>query len=81
MTTSRREESKRFGSRAWARELMAERGQTASSSGRFKRAIERREADRRAADEKKHAEEVSLYRKTHQTLTSQLQAIINPSKK
>uniref|UniRef100_A0A7S1LAA0 Dynein light chain n=1 Tax=Neobodo designis TaxID=312471 RepID=A0A7S1LAA0_NEODS len=44
-------------------------------------AIERREADRRAADEKKHAEEVSLYRKTHQTLTSQLQAIINPSKK
>ena len=44
-------------------------------------AIERREADRRSADEKKHAEEVSLYRKTHQTLTSQLQAIINPSKK
>lgn len=44
-------------------------------------AIERREADRRAADEKKHAEEVALYRKTHQTLTSQLQAIINPAKK
>lgn len=44
MTTSRREESKRFGSRAWARELMAERGQAASSSGRFQRAIERREA-------------------------------------
>jgi dynein light intermediate chain len=44
-------------------------------------AIERREADRRSADEKKHAEEVALYRKTHQTLTSQLQAIINPSKK
>jgi dynein light intermediate chain len=44
-------------------------------------AIERREVERRAADEKKHAEEVAFYRKTHQTLTSNLQAIINPSKK
>jgi dynein light intermediate chain, axonemal len=44
-------------------------------------AIERREAERRAADEKKHAEEVAYFRKTHQTLTSNLQAIINPSKK
>ena len=44
-------------------------------------AIERREADRRAADEKKHQEEVAFFRKTHQTLTSNLQAVINPSKK
>jgi dynein light intermediate chain len=44
-------------------------------------AIERREADRRAADEKKHSEEISFYRKTHQTLTSNLQTVINPSKK
>jgi dynein light intermediate chain len=44
-------------------------------------AIERREAERRAADEKKHQEEVAFFRRTHQTLTSNLQAVINPSKK
>lgn len=44
-------------------------------------AIERREAERRAADEKKHSEEVAFYRKTHQTLTSQLQSLVNPSRK
>lgn len=44
-------------------------------------AIERREAERRAADEKKHQEEVSFYRKTHQTMTVNLQTVINPGKK
>ena len=44
-------------------------------------AIERREAERRAADERKHAEEVAFFRKTHQTLTSNLQTVINPGKK
>jgi dynein light intermediate chain len=44
-------------------------------------AIERREAERRAADEKKHSEEISFYRKTHQTMTANLQTVINPGKK
>lgn len=44
-------------------------------------ATERREAERRAQEEKKHQEEVAFYRKQHQTLTSNLQAVINPSKK
>lgn len=44
-------------------------------------AIERREAERHAADEKKHQEEVSFYRKTHQTMTVNLQTVINPGKK
>mmetsp|Transcript_52750 Transcript_52750/g.60625 ORF Transcript_52750/g.60625 Transcript_52750/m.60625 type:complete len:237 (-) Transcript_52750:64-774(-) len=43
--------------------------------------IERREAERRASDERKHAEEVAFFRKTHQTLTSNLQTVINPAKK
>lgn len=43
--------------------------------------IERREAERRAADERKHSEEVAFFRKTHQTLTSNLQTVINPGKK
>jgi dynein light intermediate chain len=43
--------------------------------------VERREAERRQADERKHAEEVAFYRKTHQTLTANLQTVINPSKK
>jgi dynein light intermediate chain, axonemal len=43
--------------------------------------IERREAERRAADERKHAEEVAFFRKTHQSLTSNLQTVINPGKK
>jgi dynein light intermediate chain, axonemal len=43
--------------------------------------IERREAERRQADERKHAEEVAFFRKTHQTLTSNLQTVINPGKK
>lgn len=43
--------------------------------------VERREAERRAADEKKHAEEVAFFRKTHQSFTSQLQTVINPGKK
>lgn len=44
-------------------------------------AIERREAERRQADERKHAEEVAFFRKTHQTLTQNLQTVINPGKK
>ena len=44
-------------------------------------AIERREAERRQADEKKHAEEIAFYKKTHQTMTTNLQTVINPGKK
>jgi len=42
--------------------------------------IERREADRRAADEKKHADEIEMFKKTHQNYTAQLQQLINPGK-
>ena len=42
--------------------------------------IERREADRRAADEKKHADEIEMFKKTHVNYTMQLQNLINPGK-
>ena len=44
-------------------------------------AIERREAERRAADERKHIEEISTLRNVHQSFTAQLQTVINPNKK
>lgn len=42
--------------------------------------IEEEEAARRTVEAKKHAEEVAFFRKTYQTLTSNLQTVVNPSK-
>eukprot|EP00758_Cryptobia_borreli_P002562 Tbor_TRINITY_DN3122_c0_g1::TRINITY_DN3122_c0_g1_i1::g.14714::m.14714/K10410/DNALI; dynein light intermediate chain, axonemal len=44
-------------------------------------AIEKREALRRTTDAAKHAEEIALLKKTEQTLTTNLQMIINPGKR
>eukprot|EP00300_Choanocystis_sp_HF-7_P014709 c18788_g1_i1.p1 GENE.c18788_g1_i1~~c18788_g1_i1.p1 ORF type:complete len:237 (+),score=65.57 c18788_g1_i1:90-800(+) len=44
-------------------------------------AIEKRESDRRALDEKKHAEEVAFLKRTNAQLKSQLETILAPVKK
>jgi len=44
-------------------------------------AIEKREQDRRAADEKKHAEEVDFYKKTNDQLKSNLESLLSTPKK
>eukprot|EP01012_Entosiphon_sulcatum_P025766 TRINITY_DN31132_c0_g1_i1.p1 TRINITY_DN31132_c0_g1~~TRINITY_DN31132_c0_g1_i1.p1 ORF type:complete len:244 (+),score=77.51 TRINITY_DN31132_c0_g1_i1:122-853(+) len=44
-------------------------------------AIEKREIERRQADEKKHQEEVAFLRKANQQLTAQLQTILGTNKK
>eukprot|EP00667_Euglena_gracilis_P022639 EG_transcript_25275 len=43
--------------------------------------IEKREVERRQADEKKHLEEVNFLRKANQQLTTQLQTILGTNKK
>lgn len=42
--------------------------------------MEEEEQQRRAEEERKHAEEVAFFRRTYQTLTSNLQTIVNPTK-
>lgn len=42
--------------------------------------MESAEALRREEEDKKHAEEVAFFRRTYQTLTSNLQTVVNPSK-
>jgi predicted RNase H-like nuclease (RuvC/YqgF family) len=42
-------------------------------------AIEKRESERRALDEKKHAEEVQFLKRTNQQLKQQLETILAPS--
>lgn len=42
--------------------------------------IEKRNAEQRAAEEKKHAEDISFYKKTNQQLKAQLEGIIAPKK-
>lgn len=42
--------------------------------------IEEDEAARRQMEDKHHAEEVAFFRKTYQTLTSNLQTVVNPTK-
>ena len=44
-------------------------------------AIEKREAERRALEEKKHAEEISFLKRTNQQLKTQLEGILSPQKK
>jgi len=44
-------------------------------------AIEKREAERRAIEEKKHAEEIQFLKRTNQQLKTQLEGIIAPAKK
>lgn len=44
-------------------------------------AIEKREAERRAIEEKKHAEEIQFLKRTNQQLKTQLEGIIAPTKK
>lgn len=44
-------------------------------------ATERREAERRAADEKKYAEEIAFLKKTNQQLKNQLDSVLAPTKK
>ncbi|XP_066933716.1 33 kDa inner dynein arm light chain, axonemal-like [Clytia hemisphaerica] len=44
-------------------------------------AIEKRETERRAIEEKKHAEEIQFLKRTNQQLKTQLEGIIAPSKK
>lgn len=44
-------------------------------------AIEKREAERRAVEEKKHAEEIQFLKRTNQQLKTQLEGIIAPTKK
>eukprot|EP01135_Chromosphaera_perkinsii_P000748 Nk52_evm36s151 gene=Nk52_evmTU36s151 len=43
--------------------------------------IEKREAERRALEEKKHAEEISFLKRTNQQLKTQLEGILSPQKK
>ena len=42
--------------------------------------IEKRNAEQRAAEEKKHAEDIAFYKKTNQQLKTQLEGIIAPKK-
>lgn len=42
--------------------------------------IEEEELQRRQEEEKKHAEEIAFFRRTYNTLTSNLQTIVNPTK-
>lgn len=44
-------------------------------------AIEKREAERRVVEEKKHSEEIQFLKRTNQQLKTQLEGIIQPSKK
>jgi len=44
-------------------------------------AIEKREAERRLLDDKKHTEELQSLRKTNTQLKAQLEGIIAPAKK
>jgi dynein light intermediate chain, axonemal len=44
-------------------------------------AIEKREAERRMAEEKKYAEEINFLKKTNQQLKNQLDSILAPTKK
>jgi dynein light intermediate chain len=44
-------------------------------------AIEKREAERRSIEEKKHAEEISFLKKTNLQLKTQLEGILSPQKK
>jgi dynein light intermediate chain len=41
---------------------------------------EKRNAEQRAAEEKKHAEDIAFYKKTNQQLKTQLEGIIAPKK-
>ncbi len=43
--------------------------------------IEKREAERRSADERKHQEEIQFLKRTNQQLKTQLESILAPSKK
>lgn len=43
--------------------------------------IERREAERRAVEERKHTEELQLHKRTNQQLKAQLESILAPAKK
>lgn len=43
--------------------------------------IEKREAERRTADERKHQEEIQFLKRTNQQLKTQLESILSPSKK
>ena len=42
--------------------------------------IEKRNSEQRAAEEKKHAEDITFYKKTNQQLKAQLEGIIAPKK-
>ena len=42
--------------------------------------IEKRNAEQRAAEEKKHTEDIAFYKKTNQQLKTQLEGIIAPKK-
>jgi len=42
--------------------------------------IEKREAERRSVEEKKHAEEIQFLKRTNQQLKTQLEGIIAPKK-
>ena len=44
-------------------------------------AIEKREAERRNIEEKKHAEEIQFLKRTNQQLKTQLEGIIAPTNK
>eukprot|EP00002_Diphylleia_rotans_P016991 TRINITY_DN32_c0_g1_i6.p1 TRINITY_DN32_c0_g1~~TRINITY_DN32_c0_g1_i6.p1 ORF type:complete len:102 (-),score=35.33 TRINITY_DN32_c0_g1_i6:454-759(-) len=44
-------------------------------------AIEKRESERRAIEEKKHSEEIAFLKRTNQQLKQQLETILAPSKK
>ena len=45
------------------------------------RAIEEREGERRALEEKKHAEEVQFLKRTNAQLKKELEAYLSPTKK
>lgn len=44
-------------------------------------AIEKRESERRALDEKKHAEEIAFLKRTNASLKRELETYLSPSKK
>ncbi len=44
-------------------------------------AIEKREAEKRSMEERKHAEEIAFLKKTNLQLKTQLEGILNPQKK
>lgn len=44
-------------------------------------AVEKREAEKRSMEERKHAEEIAFLKKTNLQLKTQLEGILNPQKK